>query len=248
MPHHRINWPPPAGRWALSVPEVHVYGAELDPSPAQMTALASTLSLDERTRAERFHFSRHRDRFIAARAFLRAILGRYLQVEPARLEFVYSSRGKPALAAGFDGELHFNTAHSGDLALFAVTRAGPVGVDVERIRSMPDAGQIAARFFSPRESDRLQATPDADKPAAFFNLWTRKEAWLKATGEGIASRLSQVEVTFASGEPARLIAVGGDAQAAREWSLRELKPAEGFAAALAVRAKRVKVRCWRWPE
>jgi 4'-phosphopantetheinyl transferase len=140
--------------------------------------------------------------------------------------------------------LHFNLAHSGELALLALTRAGEVGVDVERIRPMPDALELAARFFSPREVAALQTVPPDDANAAFFRLWTRKEAWLKATGEGIAESLARVEVTCRAEEACRVVAIGGDAAAAAEWSLHSLEPAAGCLGALAIRRRDVRLRCW----
>src|SRR5208282_3176253 len=115
--------------------------------------------------------------------------------------------------------------------LVAVSHAGPVGVDVERVRPMPDAEEIAARFFSPRETAELKALPSDQVPAAFFNLWTRKEACLKATGDGITKLLPLTEVSFLPGKPAHLRSLWGDPQAAAQWTLEDLAPAPGFAAA-----------------
>lgn len=166
---------------------------------------------------------------------------------PAALRFDYSSNGKPALAGEFVGAgVHFNLAHSEDLALVAVTRIGMVGVDVERVRVTKDADELVSRFFSPRESELFRKVPTEEKPAAFFNLWTRKEALLKATGEGITRSLSLVEVSFLPGEAARLQAVAGDTAKTKEWTLRELSPAPEFAGAVAIQAENVSVLCGRW--
>src|SRR5262249_30459782 len=152
------------------------------------------------------------------------------------LELVYANHGKPSLTAKFaDAGIHFNLAHSDDLALFAFTRAGEVGVDVEWIRPLKDMEELVARFFSARESELFRELAASERPAAFFNLWTRKEAMLKATGEGIAGSLSAIEVTLLPGEPARVMRIAGDAQAAAQWSLSELSPVEGFVGAVAVR-------------
>jgi 4'-phosphopantetheinyl transferase len=151
------------------------------------------------------------------------------------LEFCYGPQGKPALAGVWSASgWHFNLAHSLDLALLAVTRSGPVGVDVERIRPLRDVDQLVSRFFSPRESAAFQALPAEQKPDAFFRLWTRKEAWLKATGEGIAESLGRVEVSFLPGEPARLLSLPGGPAALSGWRLHDLDPGPGFIAALAV--------------
>jgi len=157
-----------------------------------------------------------------------------------------SKAGAQAPEAPAPRALEFNLAHSQNLALLAVSASGPIGVDVELIRLMPDAGELVARFFSERETEACNTLPKAGRAAAFFNLWTRKEAWLKATGEGIGHSLNQVEVSFLPGEPARLIALPKGWQAAKEWKLSDLSPAPGFAGALAMAAPNPRLSCWKW--
>ena len=212
-----------------------------------MKKLGATLSKPEKERAEKFRFDKHRNRFIAGRGLMRAAIGRYLQIQPDKLDFACSERGKPELSPAFAGAgLHFNLAHSEDLALLAVTRIGAVGVDVERVRRIKDADELVARFFSRRESALFRKLADAEKPAAFFNLWTRKEALLKATGEGIGASLSAVEVSFLPGEPARLLAIAGDVRSAAGWSVPELAPAKGYIGAVAIQAAGIRLPCWKW--
>ncbi len=166
---------------------------------------------------------------------MRDTLGRYLQIAPEKVEFTYNSRGKPALSPSRSGRgLHFNLAHSEDLALLAITSVGAIGADVESIRPVKDVDDLVARFFSPRESELFQKLPDKQKPPAFFNLWTRKEALLKATGQGITGSLSEVEVAFLPGEEARVLAMSGAPETATRWMLRELVPASGFVGAVAI--------------
>ncbi|MGE5138512.1 MAG: 4'-phosphopantetheinyl transferase family protein, partial [Rudaea sp.] len=219
----------------------------LDVPASVLARFAATLSPPELERAARFHFERLRQRFIAGRGLLRALLGRYLKVEPGQIEFGYGSAGKPMLLTPRpEMALHFNLAHTDDLALLAFTRLGPVGVDVERVRSLDDVTGLVSRFFSAREHAAFASLPEAQQPAAFFNLWTRKEAWLKATGEGIAHSLHLVEVSFLPREPTRLLAVPEPLSQGRPWTLLDLRPAAGFAAALAIAAAAPKLRCWRW--
>jgi 4'-phosphopantetheinyl transferase len=228
---------------SLADGEIHVRAASLQLAAEQLAGLADTLSAAEKERAGKFKFDRHRNRFIAGRGWLRATLAAYLQTNPARLDFVYSVQGKPALSPEFDpAQIHFNLAHSEDLALLAITRIGPVGIDVERIRQVKDAAELVARFFCARENELFQQLPASEKPAAFFNLWTRKEALLKATGEGIGKALSEVEVSFLPGEPARLVGIAGDADRAAQWRLHELSPAPGYVGAVAIQAPSVCVR------
>ena len=244
MPGLALNWPVATTVAALTETAVHVWALPLDLAPEKIAALAATLSQDERERADRFRFEHLRHRFMAGRGGLRALLAHYLQAEPAQLEFTYASRGKPGLAGSAAGRLHFNLAHSQDLALIAVTRLAPLGVDVEKIRPMPDALAIAERFFSTAERAAFDTLPSAAHDAAFFHLWTRKEAWLKATGDGIAESLSKIEVAFLPGEPARVRAIAGDAAAGDAWSLCELNPAGGFVGAVAIPSRPAGVECW----
>ena len=242
-----IQWPAGASAVPLAGNEIHVWATTLCVPLAMRDDFATTLSSDETERARKFKFEKHRNRYIAGRGAVRKILGQYLHADAAALRFVHSANGKPALAADFAGAgVHFNLAHSEDLALIAVTRIGMVGVDVECIRPVKDMDELVARFFSPRENEAFQKIAEDKKPAAFFNLWTRKEALLKASGEGMTRSLSLVEVSFLPGEPAGLIAVSGDAARAAQWSLRELSPAAGFTGAVAIEARHMEVRCWKW--
>jgi 4'-phosphopantetheinyl transferase len=212
-----------------------------------LATYSATLSPPELERGARFHFQLHRDRFIAGRGLLRTILSGYLGIDPRAVGFSYGPNGKPALAGRADATaLHFNLAHSEDLALLAVTRAGNVGIDVERIRPLENVEELVARFFSPCESGAFQNLPASEKPVAFFNLWTRKEAWLKATGEGIGHSLNLVEVSFLPGAPARLVRLPANLAQPPCWSLHDLAPAPDFAAAVALAVTNARLHCWRW--
>ena len=242
-------WPSPPTHLDLAGDEIHVWCAGLDQLASDLPSFARPLSESERKRADRFQFDRDRNRFIVRHGLLRMILGRYLKIEPARVAFAYESRGKPLLSgpAGVP-PFHFNLSHSNGLALIAATRQAALGVDAEQVRFVPEADQIAAKFFSPRESAMLNAIPADQKMEAFFNCWTRKEAYLKATGEGIADALPRIEVSLTLGQPARLLKISGDALAASLWTLSALAPAPGFVGALAIKAGRLKLACWRWSE
>ncbi len=223
--------------------EVHVIAASLDELPS--AARRAWLSADEVARAERFHFPRDRHRFAAGRGLLRGLLGRYLGLDPAELRFVYGPRGKPGLGPEAR-DLRFNVSHSGGLALLAFVRGRHLGVDLERERPLPEAEEMAGRFFSPRESAELRRLPGADRPRAFFRCWTRKEAFIKATGEGLSRPLDAFDVTLAPGEPARLLRVEGEPGDPGRWWLRDLELAAGFAGALAVEGPPLRVACWNW--
>ena len=190
----------------LSQDEVHVWRADLDLPAARLQQLVQSLSADEQVRAERFYFEQHRQRFIAGRGILRILLGRYLSVEPQQLRFDYTSSGKPALAKTGDSRLQFNLSHSQGLALYAVTRDRQIGIDLEQLRPTADVEQIAQRFFSAQEYAAIQSLPPDQKLEAFFRYWTCKEAYLKATGDGL-SQLERIEVEIIPGEPVKLLRI-----------------------------------------
>jgi len=239
--------------------EVHVWRAALSVGQPVLQSLIGTLSPDERVKAERFHFTRDRDRSIAAHAVLRLILSRYLEIEPNDLRFSYNRFGKPALIghSGADS-LHFNMSHSGEFALYAIARGREIGVDVEHVREDLASEQIAERFFSPNEVAMLRALPLNMRTQGFFNCWTRKEAYIKARGEGLSLPLDRFDVSLTPGEPAALLRIreskpevedetagDGELEASR-WVLRELPLGSSYAAAIAVQGSGWQLKCWQW--
>lgn len=202
---------------------------------SRLELLSRTLSADELERAGRFHFMRDRARFIAARAALRAILARYLGLDGASLAFTYGPHGKPALGDPVgEVDVHFNLSHSDELALVAVTRRCPIGIDLEAVRPFKNVEYVPERIFSARELAEFQDLRPSLREPAFFNAWTRKEALVKATGLGFSTDVAEVEVTFAPGLAARLVSLHGDTEAAGGWTLRELVTTPRYAAALAL--------------
>lgn len=241
------GWSSPAAHPYLVGDEIHVWCAGLDELVSDLPAFARLLSESERKRADRFQFERDHDRFIVRRGWLRMLLGLYLEIDPANVAFIYESRGKPILCVPkITPPFYFSLSHSDGLALFAGSRHAALGVDVERVRLVAEADQIAAKFFSPHETAVLNAIPEKQKMEAFFHCWTRKEAYLKATGEGIADALPRIEVSLAPGQPARLLRIDGDRSAASLWRLSELAPAPGFVGAVAIKADSIRLACWRW--
>jgi 4'-phosphopantetheinyl transferase len=241
-------WSGAPERPALSGGEVHVWRARLDLDATTFRELWESLSADERARADRFHFRIDREHFVAARGGLRAVLGRYTGAEPRRLHFAYDAYGKPSL----DGEtaparLRFNVSHSNGVALYAFAEGRAVGVDIEYVREDFASLDIAEHFFSRSEVAALRAVAEGERAAAFFDCWTRKEAYIKARGEGLSHPLHLFTVSLTPGQPAALLSTEGEPQEATHWSLVELFPGEGFRAALAVEGETPPVRCWRWP-
>jgi 4'-phosphopantetheinyl transferase len=240
-------WLPPPADLALGPGEVHVWRISLAPAAAQLAALRRTLDDAERTRAARFHFERDRTAFTAARGALRTLLGRYLARPAEHIAFGYRDKGKPYLASG--GDLRFNLSHSGRFGLLAFGLGREIGVDIEQRRPLRDLLALARTSFSPAEYAAFCALPPSDQPDAFFSCWSRKEAFIKATGEGI-SQLADFDVSLAPGEPARLLRVAGDPPDQPRWSLHDLPAIAGHAAALVLGCGRAPDRsdahiaCW----
>lgn len=231
----------------LSSNDIHIWCADLDLPNLRVEELARILSADELARANKFHFDEHRKRFIVRRGILRTLLGSYLDIEPNQLQFDYNSRGKPALKKSCGGDnLRFNLSDSQGMALYAVTRDRDLGVDLEHIRPMKDAEQLVKRFFSNREYAEFSQLDRDRQEVTFFTCWTRKEAYIKAIGEGLSLPLDRFEISISPEEPAKLLSIQGDAQLAEGWLLQDLKPASGYAAALAVAGFGFNISCWQW--
>jgi 4'-phosphopantetheinyl transferase len=200
--------------------DVEVVTARLDPGPHALRALSRWLCEAERSRVQRLRFERDRRRFIVARARLRGLLAARLGAAPESIEFVYGAQGKPALAKRFAASgWRFNLSHREDLAVYAFSRAGEVGIDVEAVHAVREADDIAARVFSTRENQAYRALAPRDRALGFFRCWTRKEAFVKALGEGLSMPLAEVDVSAAP----------------PGWRLHSFSPLRGFIAALAHR-------------
>lgn len=222
--------PPIAGTPPLGEGEVHLWRADLAAAPAGLEHLRGLLNEAEGARAARFHFEEDRRHYIAARGTLRALLGDYLGADPRGIELRYRASGKPHVS-GWGIDLRFNVSHSRRCGLFAFARGRDVGVDVELgARLGDDLAALTRRVFSPRERVRWLLRPEAERRAAFLDVWTRKEALLKASGRGIADGLQEIETPAL--RDAGPVAVAG---AGREtWTLWDLREFAGCAAALAL--------------
>jgi 4'-phosphopantetheinyl transferase len=233
---------PPCGGLLISSAEVHVWRVPLDSPGAVLAPLAATLHPAERARAEKFFFDRDRNAYIAARGVLRELLARYLGRAPSELEFAYASRGKPFLASPSVAQpLSFNVAHSRNIALLAFSGGPAVGVDVEFIRRDIASEEIAVRYFAPQEIAELRALPPEQRPEAFFLGWTRKEAYVKALGEGLEIPLASFCVSLTPAGPATLASADSS-----RWTLRNLWPGPGYAGALVAEGKNWNLRCFDW--
>jgi 4'-phosphopantetheinyl transferase len=187
------------------------------------------LDADERARTERFHFQGDRARFVARRAFLRRVLAGHLGIAPAAIRYRTSLLGRPELDPALG--ITFSTSHADGLAVVAVASGGPVGVDLEHRRPVPDALELAKRFFSAREHDHLASLPDEIRSTVFLGLWTRKEAYVKAIGAGLSRPFGDVDVLELDGRMARrLPAAGSDGP----FAVADLDGLPGYIGAVAV--------------
>jgi 4'-phosphopantetheinyl transferase len=214
---------------------VQVWSTRVDEA-ADLGALAEVLDAHERARAERFRFQRDRARFVARRAFLRKVLAGYVGVPPDGIRYLTSSLGRPELDPA--GGLTFSTSHADGLAVVAVASGRPVGVDLERVRPIPDALELASRFFSAREHEHLASLPDAIRSAAFLRLWTRKESYVKAIGAGMSRPFGDIDVLDPRGKLARRLRVRGGAGS---FAFADLSGLPGYVGAVAVSGAHVLV-------
>src|ERR1041384_4615882 len=238
-------WPSPPTRPRLKANDVHIRRVSLDPPDSTVEKLTEVLAIDEVTRANRFHFEADRRHFIVARACLRKLLGDYLGIGATAIHFNYSEHGKPSLEKSINAQqLSFNLAHSGSLALYAFTLKRRIGVDLEQIRPEFTVDEIARRYFSASEIDRLSQLPPALRHQAFFNCWTRKEAFIKAMGIGLSLPLDQFDVTLAPNEPATLVQTRWNDEESSRWSLTALDAGRDYVAAVAVEGHDLELRTW----
>jgi len=217
----------------LPVNTVHIWSFPTKASPHVVATFERDLAPEERDRALRFRFHHLHESFVIARGALRQLLGHYLDCNPAGVSFVYRSNGKPAVES--PACLQFNMTHSGDLAVIALTLKRELGVDMEKIRPLPDMQAIANRFFCPEEASDVMSFPQAERERAFFLCWTRKEAYIKATGEGLSAALDTFRVTIHPDIPPRFLYIQHNETEAQAWTLHDLQVAVGYAAALAYR-------------
>ena len=227
----------------LSGRDVHVWAVGTDVPSAVAEKFELHLGPDEKGRAARFRFDHLRESFVVARGVLRILLGRYLGVSPSSIRLKYGSRGKPALAG--PACLDFSVSHSAALALFAFTTGCEVGVDIEQIRPLKDMQSIASRFFCSEEATELMSLAANQREHGFYLCWTRKEAYIKATGDGLSAPLDGFRVTLQPNQPARFIHLANDTSAAEAWTVQDLQLAPNYAAALAYRDPRRPVALFR---
>lgn len=217
----------------LSGNDIQIWTLPTQASNEVVAKFDQILAPEESDRAARFHFAHLRESFVIAHGALRILLGKYSNIRPADIRFVYGSKGKPALAEA--NAIDFNLSHSGTLAVVAITTNCPIGVDIEEIRPVSDMQEIAKRFFCPEEANEVLSLPLDERERAFFCCWTRKEAYIKAIGDGLSTPLDSFCVTAKPDSPARFVHIAHDPAAVEAWMLHDLRLRQGYAAALAYR-------------
>ncbi|MEL6930245.1 MAG: 4'-phosphopantetheinyl transferase superfamily protein [Cyanobacteria bacterium J06600_6] len=243
-------WQVPNHFPTLKNDRVHIWRANLKLSTQQIERLETCLSTDEIVRAQKFRFPQHKRRFIAARGILRHLLSGYLGRQPQNLCFTYGNKGKPHLDQNqaTQSPLQFNLSHSQEYALFGFNLQHLIGVDLEYQRPMPDALKIARRFFAEREFQMLAESDREQQSLLFFQLWTAKEAYLKAVGTGLADSLARVEIACDRSNSLSLLAIQEQPEAVMNWSLFSCTPAANYAAAIAINTEGTtkKIDYWHW--
>jgi 4'-phosphopantetheinyl transferase len=227
--------------------EVHIWSIQLDRDEGEVNRYNKTLTPEEHKRAARFYFERHCRRHIISHGAMRLILGEYLGANPRDIQFDQTAHGKPNLTSPLkESNLFFNLSHSHELALLAVVLGCEIGVDVEYVKKIGDFNGIAGRFFSASEQAVYFELAEDQRPQAFFNCWTRKEAFIKAIGEGLSYPLHQFDVNLAPGEPPQLLRVEADLEEASCWTLDAFNPTPEYTAAVALRALGVQIRHFKF--
>lgn len=234
----------------LADDEVHVWQLSLHRPEEALGSLLELLDADEKSRASRFKFPAPRHQFVASHAFLRTVLGRYLQTDPRDISFRTSTQGKPELTAG---DLQFNLSHTEGAAVIAIARRRTVGVDVERVRHNLEPQELANRFFSRQEAEWLRAQPDSQRIFSFFACWTAKEAYIKACGGGLSIPLAGFSVIPHSGQAELKLDIyglenHGKPEDSERWSIWQLDLGAGLCSALAVEGHNLTVRVGRISE
>jgi 4'-phosphopantetheinyl transferase len=212
--------------------DIHVWAVQLFAPDNVVERCFVILSPDEKARAERFVFGHHRRAYVLSRCILRALLGRYISLPATDIQFSYGSKGKPHLLE-LNSRVRFNCSHSAGMVLYAITRHRDLGIDIEKIRPLQDMEEIAQRFFCPEEVRELWSFMPPEREAAFFRCWSRKEAYVKAVGDGLSIPLDTFCVTLAPGDSAGFVYFGNDRELAREWTLHDITTMDGYAAAIA---------------
>src|SRR6266404_4687666 len=235
-----LSWLSTATPSALAENELHVWRAFLDVPPALLQRLESTLHANEKERAEKFLVPQTRERFVAARGILRELFAAYLGIDPEKVELRYGPQGKPSISSVHNSKTCFSVSHSQGMGVFAFANGCEVGADIEQIKAGFKGMEIASHFFSSEEIAALAKLPQELATEAFFGCWTKKEAYVKARGQGLSIPLRSFTVGFADSKQLLRDETGAP------WSCYALEPAPGFAGAVVAAGDNWSLKCWQW--
>jgi 4'-phosphopantetheinyl transferase len=222
----------------ISKNEIHVYKAFSETSENKLNYFLDLLDTDEKNKADRFKFAKHRNNFISFRAYLRIILSEYLNTHPAKITFSYADKGKPFIS---DSEIKFNISHSDNFAVYAVTSQIEIGIDTEKIKELPDALSIAKNYFSEMEVKQFSEVNENNYKQAFYNCWTRKEAFIKAIGEGLSFPLADFSVSFMPGEAPEMKWIKDKPEESLLWTIINIDLEKEFISSLAIRSNQIRL-------
>jgi 4'-phosphopantetheinyl transferase len=230
----------PVSHFMPPLERVDVWSLRTDDPDLPLSYLEGLLAPDELARANRFRFEHLRRNYILSRGSLRVLCSRYLKTHPASIPIRYGTNGKPEL--GPDCKLRFNLSHSGALTVFAFAYELELGVDVEQIREIKDIEAVVRRFFCPEEAAEVLGAPDTARAHVFHTCWTRKEAFIKATGNGLSTPLDSFRVTVKDNEPTRLAHINFNEDEGGRWSLLSLHLPPRYVGALCYRGPALPLR------
>src|ERR1700680_1225742 len=235
-----LPWVPAATPPTLVDNELHVWRASLDLSSAVRERLQSTLNPEEKKRVEKLLIEKAREHFVAARGILRELLSLYLGVHPEKIAFSYGPEGKPSLSPAHNSKISFNVSHSNGMGLFVFANDREIGTDIEYVKPDFRGMEIASKFFSEGESAALAKLPPGERDEAFFGCWTKKEAYVKAHGQGLSIPLDSFTVEFSKSKQVLRDEAGA------HWSCYALEAAPGYAGAVVAAGENWTVKCWEW--
>ena len=237
------GWPLSNSAPKLSGGEVHIWRVDLDMPDDRWQALTSLLSDNEHAKAQRFHFAKHRRRHTVSHAALRILLGQYLARPPRDIDFRHNAHGKPRLA-GEGQRIKFNLSHTEDIMLAAFVLDSEVGIDIEAVTRHVDYMGVGQRWFSALESHTLQSLPEQERVDAFFRAWCRKEAYIKARGEGMSHPLQRFSVALDKHGP-RLVEHLDDNRETSRWTFIDIDVAKNYRATVVAETANWQVDCYR---
>ena len=241
-------WKIPKSQIFLYEDDLHIWKSPLNIDVQRVQFLKSLLSTDETKRAERFYFDKDKEHFEVGRGILRVLLGNYLNINPKKIKFHYNQFGKPFITDQFkNSKIQFNLSHSKDMLVLVFCKTANVGIDIEFMRTDFDLLRLARQFFSKREVKELISTPSNLLREAFFNCWTRKEAFIKAKGKGLSIPLDKFDVSSAPGKPARLCYYNENPSEISDWFLYELNGiGENYISSVAIKGRPENMKYWEY--